>query len=173
MRAGRLQPHEVVLATYLFAGDARADDLLQRMFAGFLHPLIQLMYGVEWSQPAIVAEGLAQAAVHKNELKRFLEDAEAQAQSQTTPMPAMTALYEEIAGTEKLREAARMEDSNKIYDGVLVRAPREMMNVVKQVRVRDEELEEKTAEMFESAIWAAAGAALRPGKKTKWDFFLM
>lgn len=36
-------------------------DLLK--FTGFLHPLIHLGFGVEFDQPAIVAEALAQAAV--------------------------------------------------------------------------------------------------------------
>jgi len=131
------------------------------------------MYGVEWSQPAIVAEGLAQAAVHKNQLKEFFDTSDAQARDAKTPMPKMTELYEETARSEKLRTAAHWKDPNKIHDGILVRAPTEMMEIVKKVKVREDELDERTAEMFESVIWMAAGAALKPGKKAKWDFYLM
>lgn len=173
VQAGKLKAHEAVLNEFLFKGDARADDMLQRMYAGFLHPLIQLMYGVEWSQPAIVAEGLAQAAVHKNQLKEFFDDSDAQAREAKTPMPRMAELYEAAARNEKLRTAAHWDDPNKIHNGILVRAPDEMMDIVRRVKVREDELDEKTAEMFESAIWMAAGAALRPGKKAKWDFYLM
>ena len=72
--------YQVVINEYLFGGDKRADALLIRMFAGkvlfssvvvllilnltgFLHPLIHLGFGIEFEQPAIVAEALAQAAV--------------------------------------------------------------------------------------------------------------
>lgn len=47
---------EAVMAEYLFAGTEAADDLLVRLYAGFLHPLIQMMYGMEWRQPAIVSQ---------------------------------------------------------------------------------------------------------------------
>ena len=33
---------------------------------GFLHPIIHLGFGVEFKQPAIIAEALAEAAVHDN-----------------------------------------------------------------------------------------------------------
>lgn len=46
---------EAVLAERFFAGTEAADDLLVRLYAGFLHPLIQLMYGMEWKQPAIAS----------------------------------------------------------------------------------------------------------------------
>ncbi|KAM3436175.1 hypothetical protein MY4824_004480 [Beauveria thailandica] len=37
-----------------------------RLFSGLLHPYIQLMYGLEWAQPALVAEGLAQTSIHRD-----------------------------------------------------------------------------------------------------------
>lgn len=40
--------------------------LLLMDFTGFLHPIIHLGFGVEFQQPAIIAEALAQAAVHTN-----------------------------------------------------------------------------------------------------------
>jgi hypothetical protein len=55
-----------VLNEYIFKGDERADDMLVRMFSGILHPIIHLGFGVEFEQPAIIAEALAQAAVHDN-----------------------------------------------------------------------------------------------------------
>jgi hypothetical protein len=55
-----------VLNEYIFKGDERADDMLVRMFGGILHPIIHLGFGVEFEQPAIIAEALAQAAVHDN-----------------------------------------------------------------------------------------------------------
>lgn len=67
---------EDALAEHLFAGTPAADDLLVRLFAGFLHPLIQLLFGMEWRQPAIVAEALAQTCVHQPSFNEILMSAE-------------------------------------------------------------------------------------------------
>ncbi|KAJ7121552.1 hypothetical protein C8R44DRAFT_166956 [Mycena epipterygia] len=40
-------------------------EMLNRLLAGILHPMLYLGYGIEFSLPGLVAEGLAQAAVHK------------------------------------------------------------------------------------------------------------
>ncbi|OAG24889.1 hypothetical protein CC77DRAFT_1027643 [Alternaria alternata] len=55
---------EEVLREFILKGNKRADDMLVRMFDGILHPLIHLGFGVEFEQPAIIAEALALAAVH-------------------------------------------------------------------------------------------------------------
>ncbi|KAK1538483.1 HypA protein [Colletotrichum paranaense] len=170
----RLGGWEAALKEHLFKGDERADDMFQRMFAGFLHPIIQLMYGVEWEQPAIVAEGLAQAAVHKNQLKDFFDETEKRAKTDASgSMPLISELVEEIRRDQKLAHAAEMKDANKIFDGILKRAPEEMLRIASKVKVRPEELDERTAEMFHNAFYVAGGAALRPGKEPKWDFFLI
>ncbi|KAJ0381545.1 hypothetical protein COL26b_000223 [Colletotrichum chrysophilum] len=164
---------EETLNEYLFKGDARAEDMFQRMSAGFLHPIIQLMYGVEWEQPAIVAEALAEASVHKNQLGEFFNEAEKNAKNAKTPMPEVMDLIEEIRGREKLVNSVQMKDSNKVFDGVLKRAPGEMMEIVSKVKVLPEELDERTAEMFHASCYVAGTAAIKPGKETRWDFFLI
>ncbi|OMP82050.1 hypothetical protein BK809_0006359 [Diplodia seriata] len=60
-----------VLNEYLFPGDDRANYMLSRVFVGFAHPMIHLGYGLEFRQPAVVAEALAQAAVHESWGKDF------------------------------------------------------------------------------------------------------
>ncbi|KAK4127521.1 hypothetical protein N657DRAFT_215439 [Parathielavia appendiculata] len=156
------------------------DELLVRLFAGFLHPLIQLMYGVEWGQEAIVAEALAQAAVHSGDIGGFLKEAERRAVTTTTLTnsgsrgPSVMELMDEARRSERLRAAARNEDANKIRDGVLVRAKEDMIALAARVRVRPDEVEERTAEMFNAALFVAAAAALvKEGKQPKFDFFLM
>ncbi|KAI1813539.1 HypA protein [Poronia punctata] len=163
------------LNEYMFKGDERGDDMLRRMFASFLHPIIQLMYGIEWQQPAIVAMGLAQAAVHEDNMKSFLVPTEEKASSSstTTPMPTIASLLEEVATDEKLSTSARNSDGNKLHDGVFARAYDDMIRVASKVKVRPEELEEKTAEMYNTAVYQAASAAIRPGKEPRVDFFLM
>ena len=164
-----------VVADHLFKGDAAADDMLARLFAGFLHPLIQLMYGMEWDQPAIVAEALAQTAVHGTDLKSFLLESErvARESSEPEPAPRIAELLEAVRADETLARAAHMEDGNKIRDGVLVRARDEMIRLAGRVRVLPDELEERTAEMFDTCLYMAAAAAIRSGKQSKFDFLLM
>ncbi|KAK3325284.1 hypothetical protein B0H66DRAFT_529330 [Apodospora peruviana] len=169
---------ETVLIEYLFkpAGDPAGDDMLARLFSGFLHPLIQLMYGMEWKQPAIVAEGLAQTAVHEANPKGFLLDAEKVAEQNTEKkMPPIVNLLQQIRSDKKLASAAREEDANKLRDGVLGRARDEMVRIAGLVRVKPEELDEKAAEMFEACVYMAASAAVwkHPPKYPKFDFFLM
>lgn len=144
--------------------------------AGFLHPLIQLMYGLEWKQPAIIAEGLAQTAVHDNRLGDFLRRAEQAANTRTdhsqTHQP-FASLFEAARDSGKLANSASIDDSNKIYDGVMKRAPDEAVELLSKVKVKPEELEERTAEMFHTAAWVAATAAWHPPHVPKYDFFLM
>ncbi|TGJ78477.1 hypothetical protein E0Z10_g10291 [Xylaria hypoxylon] len=167
---------QAVLSEYLFKGDERSEDMLIRMFAGFMHPIIQLMYGVEWEQPAIVAMALAQACVHEANTAAFLIAAEEAAQRsspQQQPMPEIASLYRDVAADEKLSAAARLSDTNKVRDGVLVRAFDEAIRVIARVNVRPEELDERTVEMYNTAVYYAAGAALYPGKEPRFDFFLI
>ncbi|KAK4238728.1 hypothetical protein C8A03DRAFT_33258 [Achaetomium macrosporum] len=151
------------------------EPMLTRLFAGFLHPLIQLMYGVEWGQEAIVAEGLAQAAVHSGNIGAYLLGAEKAARERQQEEGArIVDLLEEVKRHGKLAVAARMEDANKIRDGVLARAGEEMIEIAAKVRVRPDEVEERTAEMFNAALFVATAAALvKEGKRPKIDFFLM
>ncbi|KAK1237657.1 hypothetical protein MKX07_006785 [Trichoderma sp. CBMAI-0711] len=177
---------EAVIQEYVFKGDERSEAIYGRLFAGFLHPLIQLMYGLEWQQPAIIAEGLAQAAVHENRVGGFLTKVEQAAASSSssstssqqpssslnkTPLPE---IFETIRQHgEKLATSARFGDSNKIYDGVFVRAPDEALELLRQVTVKEDELEEKLAEMAHTCAYVAAAAAFHPPHAPKFDFFLI
>lgn len=170
---------EAVLSEYLLAGTDSADDLLVRLYAGFLHPLIQMMYGLEWKQPAIIAEALAQTCVHQANFKEALLQAEKGADeaygklAEKGTMPSIVSLLNEVRNDEKLAKAVRMKDDNKIRDGVLKRAPAEMMRVISKVKVRPEELEERTVEMFDATLYVAAAASFHERKHNKFDFFLM
>ncbi|KAH9909871.1 HypA protein [Xylariomycetidae sp. FL2044] len=170
---------EKVLAEYMFKGDERSEDMLIRMFAGVVHPIIQLMYGVEWRQPAIVAMALAQASVHQDNLRDFFlaaEEEEKAARSATSasmPMPSIASLLDAVRADEKLARSALVDKVNKVRDGVLANARDEMVRIAGQVRVLPEELDARTAEMYNTAICEGAAAAVFPGKYPKFDFFLM
>jgi hypothetical protein len=142
---------------------------------GFLHPIIRLMYGVEWAQPAIVAEAVAEACVHSNDINLYLLAAEDEAAKLPADfrMPRIISLYRAVAADKKLSLSAHMEDGNKIRDGVLVRAKQEMLEIAKQVKVDEDEVDERTAEMCDAAFYMAASAIFHPGKHIKFDFYLM
>ncbi|KAI9647188.1 hypothetical protein NHQ30_003571 [Ciborinia camelliae] len=158
-----------VLKEHVFAGDAKADGMLGRLFAGFYHPLIHLGFGIEFHQPAIIAEALAQASVHENWLSKYLLDAEKNASPGNKTLPQ---LLDEVRDDKKLSTAARWEDGNKIRDGILARAPDEMIKYASQWTVGQGELEAKTAQMINSSGFFTA-AAQNPPKQVKFDFFYM
>lgn len=164
-----------VINTYLLARDERADDLLARLFGGFVHPLIHLGFGVEFAQPAIIAEALAQAAVHSNWMKDLLFPAEraAAADRDAKPSKPIVQLLDEIHADAALSAAPRWSDGNKLRDGTLGRAGDSMVRHAAQFRVDDPaELDAKTAEMTNAVAYYTAGAQRRD-KRVMWDFYYM
>ncbi|KAK5020126.1 hypothetical protein LTR60_000813, partial [Cryomyces antarcticus] len=141
---------QTVAREYLLKGDEQANDLLARLFAGFLHPLIHLGFGVEFNQPAIVVEALTQAALHDNYLQPFFLGAEKAAEAKKAEEASKTLprLLDDIRADKRLSTAAHWDDNNKIRDGILKRASNEMIGYASQWTVDPDSLEEKTAEMI-------------------------
>jgi hypothetical protein len=166
---------EATLTTYLFSGTPAADDMLTRLYSGFLHPLIQLMYGLEWSQPAIIAEALAQTAVHSNSaLHSFLLEAEHLShQSQSQPLNILS-LLQQIHTSPTLSRSADFKDANKIRDGVLSRAHSSALTLASRISITPSSLRPATAQMFHTSLLAASLCAFAfPSKHPKFDFFLI
>lgn len=130
---------------------------------GFFHPLIHFGFGIEFRQPAIIAEALAQACVHDNWTGDFLLAVEKAAAAKPATSPkTLPELIEQIRADKKLSTAAHWENSNKVRDGVLVNAPDEMIHYATQWTVSPEELDKKTAEMINTAIYFTAAAQHPP-----------
>ncbi|KAH7079757.1 hypothetical protein FB567DRAFT_449318 [Paraphoma chrysanthemicola] len=163
---------QTVLNEYVFAGDERADDLFARLYGGFLHPIIHLGFGIEFEQPAIIAEALAQAAVHDEWMARLFAPCEAAAEKNRGKGNEKTIveLFEEARKNETLKNAARWDDGNKVRDGVLGRAAEELVRLASQYTVDEERLEEQTAEMINAAVYFTS-AAQRPPHQIKFDFY--
>ena len=119
---------------------------------GLLHPLIHLGFAIEFNQPALVAEALAQTAVHEDWTgPRFLFPAEKAAGGVGKPgKKTMLQLLEEAAADKKLARSATWEDGNKLRDGVLKRAPEEMIKYAAQFTVSEEQVQEKFAETVDT-----------------------
>lgn len=142
--------------------------------------MIQLMFGIEWQQPAIIAEGLAEAAAHDNIAGEFLAEVEKAAQAKRADSGAGSAsksniseMFEKVSQIDKLRTSAQSKDNKHVYDGVLVRARPEAIDFLKQVAVAEDELEERTAEMFHAIAYVATTAAFNAPDVPKMEFLLM
>lgn len=162
-----------VVNKFVLAESDIANKMLPLVFAGFLHPLIHLGFGIEFEQPAIIAEALAQAAIHSDWIAKFFYGAEKAAnQKRSKPSKAMSELVEEVREDKELLAAPHFKDGNKIRDGILARAGERMISYTSQYHIKPEELEEKTAEMINAAAYFT-GAAQRKDRAIKFDFFYM
>lgn len=168
-----------MVAAFLCApGDAAspARHMVQRLFSGLVHPMIQLGFGLEWEQPAIVAQGLAQAAVHRNTLGDFFDRVdEAVAAGRGGEQRGLSDICESLrAENSSLASAAEWRDGDQsLYAGVLGRGLDEAVALCAQVRVREEDWDERVAEALHHAAYVAASAAWKPPHIPKYDFFLM
>ena len=144
--------YEEVVNEYVLKGDTKADYLLGVMFAGFLHSIIHLGFGIEFHQPAIIAEALAQAATHDPYLNPVLFEAEklANARKGSNTKKSLAAILDDIQADPKMQGACSFaQDSRAIESGILIRAKEEMTEYCSQYSIDAEELEMRTAEMMD------------------------
>ena len=161
---------------FVFSRSKVAERMLARMYEGAYHPIIHLGLGIEFRQPSIIAEALAQAAAHDDsDIGTLFGACEAQAgiaYPPKNPKPLIQLLHE-VRNNETIRNAPRWEDfGNKMRDGVVGRACMEMSFIASQFCIKPEDLQRRTAEMISTCAYMA-GASQRPGRKRKIDFFYM
>ena len=169
-----------VVQEYVFARTQTADKILSRMYEGAYHPIIHLGLGVEFQQPAIIAEALAQAASHDDShIGKLFRSAEAEAACaypiRVKPKSLLTLIHE-VRANEAIRTAPKWTDLGyKMRDGIIGRALESMSSLTAQFRIRpnsEEDLERRTAEMINVSAFMS-GAAQRQGRPRKIDFFYM
>ncbi|KAK5071736.1 hypothetical protein LTS08_008211 [Lithohypha guttulata] len=168
-----------MLNDQLFADTDQAKDLFVRMFAGFYHPIIHLGFGIEFEQPAIIVEALAQASTHDRWPGDFVQKTTELANKRKQNGEKSRSLFDllrEARSNDKIRESPHWEDGNKVRDGVLKRAMSETADLCSQwlVQPTKEDLRLKTAEMTNFCAYFAS-AAQHPSrqKQLKFDFFYM
>ncbi|KAL8667792.1 MAG: hypothetical protein Q9202_000256 [Teloschistes flavicans] len=135
--------YEEVINEYMLKDDDRANAILVRM-----------------------------AAVHDAWIGPYLLKTEQAAQSSRGSSKSLVEILDQIRADPKLRSAAHWDDGNKIRDGILARAPDEMIRYASQWTVDAKELELKTAEMINAAVYFTGGAQ-HPPKQIKFDFYYM
>jgi Questin oxidase-like len=127
---------------------------------------------LEFHQPAIVAEALAQLSVHPDWMAPLFYGAEEAAKVKGESIKTLPSLLDEIRQDATLSTAAEWKDGNKIRDGILVRAPDEAIHYASQWTVTEQNLEAKTVEMINTAVYFTA-TAQHPPKQVKIDFYFM
>ena len=168
-----------VLQEHVFSKTPNAETIFAQLYEGAFHPIIHLGFGIEFELPAIIAEGLAQAAVHDSaNIEGFFhlsEDLAAAAAANGTPSKSLLSLYHEVRATDKIRTAAKVQEGPvRVRDGVIGRAGAEIAALAAQWRVAhtEEALQRATAEAINLAAYSAGGAH-RAGKARRVDFFHM
>nr|UYO77234.1 oxidoreductase ptaJ-like [Trichoderma psychrophilum] len=164
---------KAVINEYCFSGTVVAETLFAQLFEGLYHPLIHLAFGVEFEQPSIVAEGLAQAASHHPGLiwTPFFRRSEGLARSASVQPRPLIELYQAVRANDKIRGAARLQDGPFRGQGMVQRASDELVAMAAQFQVTPDTLERATAEVLSCSAFTAA--AQKPGKIPKVDFFYL
>lgn len=129
---------------------------------------------MEWRQPAIVAEALAQACVHQPRFKDVLMRAEGNANEaygkeegvgeSRRSMPRIVALLEEARADERIRTAIKPVGELLAIDQLFENATEDLLRILSKVKVWPDEVEEKTAEMADAAMFMAAAASFPFGE---------
>ncbi|KAI5306254.1 hypothetical protein KEM56_001686 [Ascosphaera pollenicola] len=166
---------DAVLQEYLFAGTEFADDMLTRLFASFAHPWIHLGFGIEFHQPAIVAQGLAETTTHDPKgLAQyfFLAEKEATSRKQKNePSALLVDLQAKIRADQKIRDSVIYEDPEKLK-ALIERAGGDLVGYASQFLVKPAEIDEKMAELMNATVYFAA-TSQRTDKPVKFDFYYM
>ncbi|AEO58371.1 hypothetical protein MYCTH_2305640 [Thermothelomyces thermophilus ATCC 42464] len=164
---------QAVVNEYCFAGTPVAENVFAQLYEGLYHPLIHLAFGVEFHQPSIVAEGLAQAASHHPGLiwTDFFRRAEALARSGTVSPKPLVELYKAVRANAKIRAAARLQDGPFRGQGMIERAADELVPIAAQFQVTPDNLQRALAEVISCSAFTTA--AQKAGKVPKVDFFYL
>lgn len=138
-----------------------------------MHPIIHLGFGIEFEQPAIVAEALAQAACHTGFFSKFFFEAEQRArESPSHQNVRLIDLFDEIRQSPELWDKQHWRGGDNLDDEVLSNAPSKLIDIAAKWQVNPVDLDVKTAEMYNVNVYAAGAAQYKP-KEVKIDFFLM
>lgn len=135
--------------------------------------MIHFGFGIEFEQPAVVAEAMAQAAVHPKSFKTFFHRAEELAQKSPPKYgAALIDLFREIRADPKLYDEEHWDGGDSLNDHILSDAPEKLCEIASRWTVDVDEIDAKTAELMNVEAFVA-GAAQRRDKQIKLDFFLI
>ncbi|RAH39755.1 questin oxidase family protein [Aspergillus brunneoviolaceus CBS 621.78] len=180
-----------VVTTYVFSETPLAEKLLIKLYEGMYHSLIHLGLGIEFGQPGIIAEALAQAAAHEDgHIDKLLLGVEAaiaakdDTRTETTVPKSLVQLVDKVRSHPRIWADLRFGDRwNRMRDSIMDRAADELIPIAAQFRIpasgmmmmageHADLLTIRTAEMASTAAYLA-GASQSARRPRKIDFFLM
>jgi hypothetical protein len=132
--------------------------------------LIHLGFGLEFRQPAIIAEALAMTAVHIDDVGAVMYDTETISRGKIAK--SMIDILHEIGNDEIVLGNPCWKDGSPTKDEKFLRAPEALKQLAAQWHVDPEYIAEKTAELINVNVYFTA-AAQSPPKKEKFDFFFI
>lgn len=128
------------------------------------------MYGLEFAQPAIIGQALAQAVVQGDDFSSLF--AKVDAQKGSLPQQSVVDLLETVHTDQPgLVAAATPPDRYDIFS-ITSRAPDALAAYLARIKV-NEDLEEALDEMIHIHAYTVLAAAFKAGRKPKLDFFLV
>jgi hypothetical protein len=143
--------------------------IIPRLVSGALHPIIHLGFGVEFEDNMIIAEGLAEAAIHKNRLERVIED---EFWSQSEEYTPIAEILGQIQQDNRLDNVLKYEDDDKFVK-ITSRKPDIIREYVNKFGINENTVWKRYQELYRSTILAYAASAQRPDVSgVKLDFFL-
>ncbi|KAF8217460.1 hypothetical protein K438DRAFT_1557680 [Mycena galopus ATCC 62051] len=171
-----------VLERYIFSPEANGNGtlMLGRFVGGLLHPMIEAGFGIEFDQDALVAEGLAQAALTTPESAVVLDMPAGVPEIKSGPSTSLLSLLREVYDSPKI--APLPYDKERITPEKLntwIASNPDLGPTIRDIyskwtfNLTDEKDIEKKVE---ECMWQAAlllGATSKPGRKPRMDFFLM
>ncbi|KAH8434288.1 questin oxidase family protein [Aspergillus melleus] len=179
--------YQAVLQKYLVDGSEIADDMLCRIYMGYVHGIIHIGMALEFKQARLLAEGFAQAAVHHDWwYTEYLTQSEELAKKEEEPALPLSDLIDLARQDDTIRNCSTLYyhlqkrkitgemclDLEPARDGVLKNAGPELRRVAARYRVDPNDLERATAELQNTAVYLTAGAQ-RPPHICAFDFFLL
>ena len=133
---------------------------------GYIHGLIHIGLAFEFKQPLLLAEGLAQSAVHHDWwYTEYLSKAEALAAEAKEPALPLATLIDMMREDPKLNSCSSLEyhtqtrkhsggwamDKEMARDGVLKNAKEEILRLAARWRVDPNDIDRATAELINTA----------------------
>ncbi|PVH98595.1 hypothetical protein DM02DRAFT_643522 [Periconia macrospinosa] len=179
--------YQKVLHKYLLDGTQIANDVLCRIYMGYVHGIIHINMALEFRQAKMLAEGLAQACVHHDWwYTEYLTEAEALAAKREEPNLPLADLIDMCRANHAVRTSSSADyhsqmrpvsgqfamDMEPARDGVMKNAKPEMLKIAARYRVDPNDIDRACAEIQNTAIYLTAGTQ-RPPYVCLFDFSLL
>lgn len=156
----------------------KAFGLLILSDLGAIHPIIHLGFAVEYQQPVLVAEALAQAAIHAPQGGRCLLEIETKSKAigASAVQHNIRDLFDKVRADPSITDAecfkgGTYEKNGNFWDVL----PQALVDITSSYRIdplTEDTLDRAVSEMVNACAWLSAGAQ-RCGKMAKIDFFFM